>query len=929
MTQRHKRRKRPGSDNSLSERFMISINIGTKRHHRAVNGPQPSSPVENGRRSRRLPKLMISMGGRTGSSSIHDSDNSYNNISNRNKRVRVYYETKQNSDNNNNGYDIEEEEEDDNDDDDEDVDNDTSDSSDSDDRDDLVPYRGVISGKAASTDETLPQEADIRNFGNCIERAQRKYKSSTQQYQEPETRKTNNSLHQSYSKIKSPGNIPSTLYGHAGGSAQSLLSRIKRIIIGSHEIDTWYTAPYPEEYSKQEVLYLCQHCLRYMSSEYIAKRHALKCRLKRPPGREIYRSPSNAISVYEVDGAISTQYCQNLCLLAKMFLNSKTLYYDVPAFRFYVLTENEKEEPVHDDHKEKQAGGDIARMVGYFSKEKKPDKDHPYNLSCILSMPTAQRKGYGNFLIDFSYLLSRTEGKSGTPEKPLSELGLLAYRNYWKLAICNALKGLGYGVGDSGRRSSSAPRTVSIKELSRRTGMTPGDVTCALERLDFLVRDGETHRYGLCIDPKVVHLVVEKWENKGYERVDEVRLIWCPPMEHDEEEEKKEEEMKKKHMEAEVTIIVADEEEGEESERRPSRARGPNKERRVNVSDEEKSNRAVDNRILNGGSRRNSGQLTVRDKRSEGRLVPVVRVGGGGLNTGGHNRKGINNAGNGNDCSSSSSSVGRAKINNSGCTLSASSSASSSSSTLSLSSSLASPSLTSASLSALEPTAAEAAAASLISTTTITTTTTTTTTTMHTSMPRSSAAGANGSSGSGSGSSGVGGLLNAKKKNENKKIPAALILASVSAVAGTEPMDPENEMEAASGVKSGMELPAAAAETKIASSAAGTSSMPMSMRKRASATDGGSSMALVMVNSSSSHGRNIMIREATTTAGSTTTRAMPTSTAARAASASASASASLEISTLDVPNSVGGAEILKSRRWGGRVKSRGSQIQQQ
>lgn len=39
-------------------------------------------------------------------------------------------------------------------------------------------------------------------------------------------------------------------------------------------------------------------------------------------------------------------------------------------------------------------------MVGYFSKEKHCAQK--YNVSCIMTMPHYQRKGYGRFLIDFS-----------------------------------------------------------------------------------------------------------------------------------------------------------------------------------------------------------------------------------------------------------------------------------------------------------------------------------------------------------------------------------------------------------------------------------------------------------------------------------------------------------------------------------------------
>lgn len=61
------------------------------------------------------------------------------------------------------------------------------------------------------------------------------------------------------------------------------------------------------------------------------------------------------MSVWEVDGQKQKTYCQNLCLLAKCFLDTKTLYYDVEPFLFYVMT---------------VADSEGCHSVGYFSKEK-------------------------------------------------------------------------------------------------------------------------------------------------------------------------------------------------------------------------------------------------------------------------------------------------------------------------------------------------------------------------------------------------------------------------------------------------------------------------------------------------------------------------------------------------------------------------------
>lgn len=143
-------------------------------------------------------------------------------------------------------------------------------------------------------------------------------------------------------KSKSATMTPSTI---------TEIPKITQIAFNHYLIDTWYVAPYPEEYSQNPTLYICEFCMKYMKSQYIADRHQLKCKAQYPPGDEIYRD--DKISIFEVDGRKNKIYCQNLCLLAKMFLDHKTLYYDVEPFLFYIMTEVDEQG---------------CHFVGYFSK---------------------------------------------------------------------------------------------------------------------------------------------------------------------------------------------------------------------------------------------------------------------------------------------------------------------------------------------------------------------------------------------------------------------------------------------------------------------------------------------------------------------------------------------------------------------------------
>lgn len=45
-----------------------------------------------------------------------------------------------------------------------------------------------------------------------------------------------------------------------------------------------------------------------------------------------------------------------------------------------------------------------------------------YNLACILMLPCYQRKGYGKFLISFSYELSKIEGKVRAAQLDISRV---------------------------------------------------------------------------------------------------------------------------------------------------------------------------------------------------------------------------------------------------------------------------------------------------------------------------------------------------------------------------------------------------------------------------------------------------------------------------------------------------------------------------
>ncbi|GAA5981610.1 hypothetical protein JCM11641_003916 [Rhodosporidiobolus odoratus] len=279
--------------------------------------------------------------------------------------------------------------------------------------------------------------------------------------------------------------------------SHSEVSRVKnldRIQIGRHLVEAWYFSPYPVEYAHTPILYICEFCLSFYASEKQIERHRHKCTLKHPPGNEIYRHED--ISFFEIDGRKQKTWCRNLCLLSKAFLDHKTLYYDVDPFLFYVMCKRD-ETGVH--------------FVGYFSKEKESAEN--YNVACILTLPQYQRMGYGKLLIEFSYELSKKEQKLGSPEKPLSDLGLLSYRTVWQEMVMDAL------VDVKGE--------VTLDEIANRTAIIHGDILHTLSVLNVIRY--VSGQYKLAVPP---HLLAahEATKAKGRRHIHPAHLLWKPPV---------------------------------------------------------------------------------------------------------------------------------------------------------------------------------------------------------------------------------------------------------------------------------------------------------------------------------------------------------------------------------------------------------------
>ena len=184
-----------------------------------------------------------------------------------------------------------------------------------------VPYGGVITGADAESTNTIIREGDKVAFERSRKAAEDKLgvvddggsttpgspAPSTGSYFPPQRATSNTNLvngsanasgrtpskstpanrslrdrllQQSFVTISTPNGGDSTP-GTPGPSTPFHLpnlsgaQKIRMVRFGTYEIDTWFSAPYPEEY--QHVpdgrLWICEFCFKYMKSGFVAERH--------------------------------------------------------------------------------------------------------------------------------------------------------------------------------------------------------------------------------------------------------------------------------------------------------------------------------------------------------------------------------------------------------------------------------------------------------------------------------------------------------------------------------------------------------------------------------------------------------------------------------------------------------------------------------
>lgn len=233
-------------------------------------------------------------------------------------------------------------------------------------------------------------------------------------------------------------------------------------------------------------LYVCEFCFKYTADEHSMIYHRTVCELAQhfpPIGKLLYADMKAPYLIKKVRGFRHELFCQNLALFGKLFLDDKSVYYNVKAFDFYILYG-------YDSHDVETPGSLLRKKLkpmGFFSKEINSwEADN--NLACICIFPPYQRLRLGSLLIEFLYALAaKTPGQTWLgPEFPLSPYGKVTYLRFWSKRIAFALS-----------NDFKDKKRVSLPELASRTGFRKDDILFTLEYMGVLTKPSDDHKVSL------------------------------------------------------------------------------------------------------------------------------------------------------------------------------------------------------------------------------------------------------------------------------------------------------------------------------------------------------------------------------------------------------------------------------------------------
>lgn len=110
--------------------------------------------------------------------------------------------------------------------------------------------------------------------------------------------------------------------------------------------------------------------------------------------------------------------------------------------------------------------------------------------------------------------MSKRENKVGTPEKPLSDLGLLSYQSYWASVILDILQ---------------EKKSLSIKDISAMTCIKTEDIISTLQSLGLIKYYKGQHI--ISVTQKIMDEHLKKKKNEI--KIDPKALHWTPMIENE------------------------------------------------------------------------------------------------------------------------------------------------------------------------------------------------------------------------------------------------------------------------------------------------------------------------------------------------------------------------------------------------------------